>query len=99
MISGIVRRSGDNSSNLLHFHSLRNFVYLYIRKRHTIHNDTSYNEVVVFLMDSIGSCVSARNIAYVLTANGKKIDNKTVSKYIDTLVTLVFGMQHLYLLC
>lgn len=57
-----------------------------IQKRHTIYYETSYNEVVYFLIDSIGSCVSARNIAKVLTANGKKIDNKTVSKYIDTLV-------------
>jgi predicted AAA+ superfamily ATPase len=57
-----------------------------IRKRYTIYYETSYNEVVYFLIDSIGSSVSARNIAKVLTANGKKIDNKTVSKYIDTLV-------------
>jgi Predicted ATPase (AAA+ superfamily) len=57
-----------------------------IQKRHTIYYETSYNEVVNFLIDSIGSCVSARNIANTLTSNGKKIDNKTVSKYIDTLV-------------
>lgn len=57
-----------------------------IQKRHTIYYETSYNEVVNFLIDSIGSSVSARNIAKVLTANGKKIDNKTASKYIDTLV-------------
>ncbi|MDR1755712.1 MAG: ATP-binding protein [Culturomica sp.] len=57
-----------------------------IQKRHTIYHETSYNEVVNFLIDSIGSCVSARNIANVLTVNDKKIDNKTVSKYIDTLV-------------
>jgi len=57
-----------------------------IQKRHTIYYETSYNEVVNFLVDSVGSSVSARNIARVLTANGKKIDNKTVSKYIDTLV-------------
>jgi len=57
-----------------------------IQKRHTIYYETSYNEVVNFLIDSIGSSVSARNIAKVLTANGKRIDNKTVSKYIDTLV-------------
>ena len=57
-----------------------------IQKRHTIYYETSYNEVVNFLIDSVGSSVSARNIAGVLTANGKKIDNKTVSKYIDTLV-------------
>jgi predicted AAA+ superfamily ATPase len=57
-----------------------------IQKRYTIYYETSYNEVVNFLIDSVGSSVSAGNIAKVLTANGKKIDNKTVSKYIDTLV-------------
>ncbi|MDR1950744.1 MAG: ATP-binding protein [Bacteroidales bacterium] len=57
-----------------------------IQKRHNIYYETSYREVVNFLIDSVGSTVSARNIAKILTANGKKIDNKTVSKYIDTLV-------------
>ena len=57
-----------------------------IQKRHRIYHETSYKKVVHFLIDSIGSRVSARNIAKVLTANGKKIDNKTVSKYINTLV-------------
>ena len=57
-----------------------------IQKRHTIYSDTSYQEVVLFLTDCVGSNVSAGNIAKILTANGKKIDNKTVSKYIDTLV-------------
>jgi predicted AAA+ superfamily ATPase len=57
-----------------------------IRKRHAIYQEISYNEVVNFLIDSVGSSVSAGNIAKALTANGKKIDNKTVSKYIDTLV-------------
>ena len=57
-----------------------------IQKRHKIYYETSYKEVVNFLIDSIGSRVSARNIAKILTANGKKIDNKTVSKYINTLV-------------
>ncbi|MFY9116713.1 MAG: ATP-binding protein [Bacteroidales bacterium] len=57
-----------------------------IQKRHRIYYETTYNEVVNFLMDSVGSTVSARNIAKTLTANGKKIDNKTVSRYIKTLV-------------
>ncbi len=57
-----------------------------ISKRYTIYAEKSYQEVVSFLIDSIGSSVSAGNIAKVLTANKKKIDNKTVSKYIDTLV-------------
>ncbi len=45
-----------------------------------------YLEVVNFLIDSIGSNVSATNIANSLKANKKSIDNKTVSKYIDSLV-------------
>jgi len=57
-----------------------------ILKRHTIYYESSYREVVHFLIDSVGSAISAGNIAKVLTANGKKIDNKTVSKYIETLV-------------
>ncbi len=57
-----------------------------ISKRHTIYAEESYQEVVNFLIDSVGSSVSAGNISKVLTANKKKIDNKTVSKYIDTLV-------------
>jgi len=57
-----------------------------ITKRYTIYAQESYQEVVHFLIDSVGSSVSAGNIAKVLTANKKKIDNKTVSKYIDTLV-------------
>lgn len=57
-----------------------------ISKRYTIYAEESYQEVVSFLIDSVGSIVSAGNIAKVLTANKKKIDNKTVSKYIDTLV-------------
>lgn len=57
-----------------------------ISKRHTIYAEESYQEVVDFLIDSVGSNVSAGNIAKVLSANKKKIDNKTVSKYISTLV-------------
>lgn len=57
-----------------------------ISKRHTIYGEESYQEVVNFLIDSVGSPVSAGNISKVLTANKKRIDNKTVSKYIDTLV-------------
>ena len=57
-----------------------------IQKRQKVYHKTSHNEVINFLIDSVGSSISARNIAGVLTANGKKIDNKTVSRYIDTLV-------------
>ena len=57
-----------------------------ISKRYTIYAEKSYQEVVNFLIDSLGSSVSAGNIAKILTANKKNIDNKTVSKYIHTLV-------------
>jgi predicted AAA+ superfamily ATPase len=57
-----------------------------IQKRYKIYSEQMYQEVVHFLIDSIGSPVSARNISNTLTSNKKKIDNKSVSKYIDTLV-------------
>lgn len=57
-----------------------------ISKRFVINGTESYMEVVDFLIDSIGSPVSAGNISKVLTAEKRKIDNKTVSRYIDTLV-------------
>lgn len=57
-----------------------------ISARRSIYSEESYGEVVNFLIDSIGSNVSATNIANTLKANKKPIDNKTVSKYIDSLV-------------
>ncbi|MCX6300165.1 MAG: ATP-binding protein [Bacteroidetes bacterium] len=57
-----------------------------ISARRSIYSEESYLEVVNFLIDSIGSNVSASNIANILKANKKPIDNKTVSKYIDSLV-------------
>ncbi len=57
-----------------------------ISKRHTIYANDSFQEVVDFLIDSVGSRVSAGNIAKVLSAQKRKVDNKTVSKYIDSLV-------------
>ena len=57
-----------------------------ISARRSIYSEESYLEVVNFLIDSIGSNVSATNIANTLKANKKPIDNKTVSKYIASLV-------------
>jgi hypothetical protein len=56
-----------------------------IKPRHKINSGHSYQEVVNFLADSVGSPVSPGNIAKILTNAGKKIDNKTVAKYISTL--------------
>jgi predicted AAA+ superfamily ATPase len=57
-----------------------------ISKRYTVYAEESYQEVVNYLIDSVGSIVSAGNIAKVLSANKRKIDNKTVTRYIDSLV-------------
>jgi len=56
-----------------------------IKPRYKIHSDISYREIVNFLADNVGSPASPGNIAKVLTNSGKKIDNKSVSKYISTL--------------
>ncbi len=78
--------SGNNFANEYLQTVFKNIYENDISKRYTIYGEESYQEVVNFLVDSIGSSVSAGNISKVLTANKKKIDNKTVSKYIDTLV-------------
>jgi len=57
-----------------------------ISARRSIYSEESYREVVNFLVDTIGSTISATNIANTLKSHKKPIDNKTVSKYIDSLV-------------
>ena len=68
-----------------------------IKTRYGIQSEHSYNEVVNFLTDSVGSPVSARNISNVLTNSGKKIDHKSVAKYISTLTdSYLFYMSSRY---
>lgn len=43
------------------------------------------HRVVKFMFDSIGSILSINNIANKLSSDGYKVDNKTVSKYIEVL--------------
>jgi predicted AAA+ superfamily ATPase len=57
-----------------------------ILKRHKIYSEHSYQAVINFLIDTIGSPVSQGNIAKTLTANGIKTDNKSVSRYIEILI-------------
>ena len=56
-----------------------------IQKRHKIYNEEAYLRVVNFLIDCVGSSVSATNIANVLSANGYKTNHKTIANYISTL--------------
>jgi len=57
-----------------------------ISKRQKIYSEKAYKDVVNFLIDTVGSEVSANSIAKNLKQHGIKIDSKSVSKYITTLV-------------
>lgn len=83
-----VRLSADGNQFTLDYMQMvfNNIFSNDISARRTIYSEESYLQVVNFLMDSIGSNISATNIANTLKANKKPIDNKTVSKYIDSLV-------------
>ncbi len=83
-----VRLSADGNQLTLEYLQMvfNNIFSNDISARRSIYSEESYLKVVNFLIDSIGSNVSASNIANTLKANKKPIDNKTVSKYIDSLV-------------
>ena len=83
-----VRLSADGNQFTLDYMQMvfNNIFSNDISARRTIYSEESYLQVVNFLIDSIGSNISATNIANTLKANKKPIDNKTVSKYIDSLV-------------
>lgn len=48
------------------------------------------HRIVKFMFESIGSILSINNIANKLTSDGYKVDNKTVSKYIEVLTESMF---------
>jgi uncharacterized protein len=83
-----VRLSADGNQFTLDYMQMvfNNIFSNDISARRTIYSEESYLQVVNFLIDSIGSNISATKIANTLKANKKPIDNKTVSKYIDSLV-------------
>ncbi len=83
-----VRLSADGNQFALDYMNMvfNNIFSNDISARRSIYSEESYLEVVNFLIDSIGSTISATNIANTLKFNKKPIDNKTVSKYIDSLV-------------
>ena len=45
-----------------------------------------FKSVLRFLFDNIGNKLSCKKIADTLTSNGRKIDSKTVEKYINALM-------------
>ena len=53
--------------------------------RYKISDMKMLESVVRFIFDSIGSPVSAKKIADTMTSSGRKIDSKTIEKYISAL--------------
>ena len=45
-----------------------------------------FKSILRFLFDNIGNQLSSKKIADTLTSNGRKIDSKTVEKYINALI-------------
>ncbi|MBR5981283.1 MAG: ATP-binding protein, partial [Firmicutes bacterium] len=56
-----------------------------IVNKYKIRNVSLLNQLIDFLMDSVGSPVSAGSIAQTLAAVGTKADHKTIARYIDYL--------------
>ncbi|MCM1040686.1 MAG: ATP-binding protein [Ruminococcus sp.] len=54
--------------------------------RKKINDPMMLESVVRFMFDNIGSYLSTKKIADVMTSDGRKIDVKTVEKYIDALL-------------
>ena len=54
-----------------------------ILRRNKISDAMMLNSILRFIFDSIGSSISIKKIADTLNSNGRKIDNKTVEKYIS----------------
>lgn len=61
-----------------------------IMARLNIHDVTMLESVVRFAADNIGNILSTKRIADLLTAEGRKIDQKTVEKYMHALCETFF---------
>lgn len=55
-------------------------------QRHKIADVLIFKSILRFLFDNIGNQLSSKKIADTLTSNGRKIDAKTVEKYINALI-------------
>ena len=56
-----------------------------IFKRHEVYTQTTFRNLVDFLMDSIGSLVSPSSIAKVYRSENVLVSHKTISQYLDYL--------------
>lgn len=72
---------GDYLDGLLNTIILKDVV-----QRHKIADILMFKSILRFLFDNIGNQLSSKKIADTLTSNGRKIDSKTVEKYINALI-------------
>ena len=71
----------------VYLESLLNTIILKdIVQRNKIADILMLKSVLRFLFDNIGNQLSSKKIADTLTSNGRKIDSKTVEKYINSLM-------------
>ena len=76
-----------NKKNIKYLDALLNTIILTdVVKRHKIVDVLMFKSILRFLFDNIGNQLSSKKIADTLTSNGRKIDAKTVEKYINALI-------------
>ena len=57
-----------------------------IIQKYKIADVLMFKSVLTFVFDNIGNTLSSKKIADTLTSNGRKIDSKTIEKYINALI-------------
>lgn len=76
-----------NKKNIKYLDALLNTIILKdVVQRHKIADVLMFKSILRFLFDNIGNQLSSKKIADTLTSNGRKIDAKTVEKYINALI-------------
>jgi predicted AAA+ superfamily ATPase len=83
----IVLGHGDGQSAPLLSGVLGTIVEKDIFFHHTIHNKPTFNKILDFIFDSVGSFVSPNSISGMLKNEGIIIDHKTIAQYLDYLVS------------
>lgn len=77
-----------------YLHSLYDtIVYNDIVKRYKIADPNLLESVIRFLFDNIGNRLSSRKIAGAMTSAGRKIDAKTVEKYVNALTDSLLAYE------
>lgn len=57
-----------------------------IIQRNNFNDVILFQSVLKYLFDNIGNLVSSKKIADSLTSNGRKVDSKTIERYLNALI-------------